>query len=288
MAEPRPAWPGSGRGAAPGAFTTRRLERIAEDALRAADVVGVLPTPLEALHPVAGIRALEPLPALPDGIRTPGRRLLGALWFEERTIFLEQQQSAARRRFTEAHELMHALCPWHAAVLREDTGDELFKATRDRIEVEANLGAGMLLFQGRRFAERVGAEPPSLSTPLALAREYGASAHAAAHHYVLTHAAAVAMLVVGRFPQRDGSLPVWRSVESRRYRERCKGVAATIPPGLAAGTPLRELVEAARRASEPAVAALRWRHRDGAVRRMVAHAHYNRHAFLVLLAPAAY
>lgn len=270
----------------PPPFTSRRVERIAEEALHAAGVIGVVPTPLEALHPVAGIRAVEALPALPERIRTPGRKLLGALWFEERSIFLDQGQSAARSRFTEAHELVHALCPWHVAVLREDTGDELFKATAERIEAEANLGAGMLLFQGRHFAERASEEPPSLSTPLALAREYGASVHAAAHQYVATHAAAIALLVVGRFPRRDGSLPVWRGVESARYRERFSRVAAIVPRGVLSGSPLRELVEAARRASEPAVASLPWRHRTGGVRRVVAHAHYNRHAFLVLLEPA--
>jgi IrrE N-terminal-like domain len=269
------------------AFTTRRLERIAEDALAAAGVLGVLPTPLEALHPVAGVRAVEPMPALPEQIRTPGRALLGALWFDERTIFLEEDQSVARRRFTEAHELMHALCPWHEAVLREDTSDELFRsAAVDAIEAEANAGAGLLLFQGRHFAARVAAERPSISAPLALAREYGASVHAALHHYVLTHAAALAMLVVGRFPRRDGSLPVWRSVESRRYRQRFDRAAAAMPDGLLPGSPLRELVEAARRASEPPVARLPWADPRGGVRRVRAHAHYNRHAFLVLLEPA--
>jgi hypothetical protein len=271
----------------PSAFTNRRLERIAEDALKAAGVLGVLPTPLDALRPVAGIRAVEPMPALPERIRTPGRRLLGAMWFEERTIFLEQGQSEARRRFTEAHELMHALCPWHEAVLREDTSDELFRSAVDALEAEANAGAGMLLFQGRSFAARVAAERPSISAPLSLAREYGASAHAALHHYVATHAAALAMLVVGRFPRRDGSLPVWRSVESRRYRRRFDRAAAAIPRGLVPGSPLRDLVEAARRASEPAVARLSWTDPHGAVRRVRAHAHYNRHAFLVLLEPAA-
>src|ERR687897_621040 len=93
------------------AFTARRLERIAEDALAASGALGVLPTPLEALRGVAGIRAVEPMPALPERVRTPGRELLGALWFEERTIFLEQGQSEARRRFTEAHELAHGLIP---------------------------------------------------------------------------------------------------------------------------------------------------------------------------------
>jgi IrrE N-terminal-like domain len=267
------------------AFTTGRLERIAEDALAAAGVLGVLPTPLEALHGVAGIRAVEPMPALPEHVRTPGRRLLGALWFDERAMFLEQQQSEARRRFTEAHELMHALCPWHEAVLREDTSDELFRTAVDAIEAEANAGAGMLLFQGGHFAARVAAERPSISAPLALAREYGASVHAALHHYVLTHAAALAMLVVGRFPRRDGSLPVWRSVESRPYRRRFARAAAAMPHGLLPGSPLRELVEAARRADEPAVARLPWSDAHGGPRRVRAHAHYNRHAFLVLLEP---
>jgi IrrE N-terminal-like domain len=266
------------------AFTTRRLERIAEDALAGAGVLGTLPTPLEALHPIAGIRAVEPIPALPGRVRTPGRDLLGALWFEERTIFIEEAQSEPRRRFTEAHELMHALCPWHEVVLREDTSDELFRSTADQIEAEANAGAGMLLFQGRHFAARVASERPSISAALALAREYGASVHAALHHYVVTHAAALAMLLVGRFPRRDGSLPVWRSVESRRYRRRFDRAAAAFPGGLLPGSPLRELVEAARCADEPAVARLPWGAGAGRVR---AHAHYNRHTFLVLLEPAA-
>jgi len=269
----------------PSAFTSRRLARIAEDALAAAGVLGELPTPLEALRPVARIGAVEAMPALPDHVRTPGRQLLGALWFEERTIFLDEGQSEPRRRFTEAHELMHALCPWHEAVLREDTRAELFRSTVDQIEAEANAGAGMLLFQGRHFGDRIATERPSISAPLSLAPEYGASAHAALHHYVLTHAAALAMLVVGRFPRRDGSLPVWRSVESRRYRQRFDRAAAAIPGGLPPESPLRKLVEAARRASEPAVARLPWVDPRGGVRRVRAHAHYNRHAFLVLLEP---
>jgi hypothetical protein len=267
-------------------FTQGRLEAIAERALERAGVLGILPTPLEALHPIAGIRAVEPLPALPDRVRTPGRRLLGALWFEERAIFLEEGQSEARRRFTEAHELMHALCPWHEAVLREDTRDELFRATVDQIEAEANLGAAMLLFQGRRFTDRVARERPSIGAPLALAKEYGASAHAALHHYVLNHAAALALLVVGRFPRRDGSLPVWGSVESRRYLQRFDRAAAATPRGLLPGSPLRDLFEAARRSSEPPAARLPWTDPRGRVRRVLAHAHDNRHAFLVLVHPA--
>ena len=225
-------------------------------------------------------------PRCRTGSGRPAGALLGALWFEERALFLDEGQSEPRRRFTEAHELMHALCPWHEAVLREDTQDELFRTAVASIEAEANAGAGMLLFQGRHFATRAAAERPSIGAPLALAREYGTSVHAALHHYVATHAAALALLVVGRFPRRDGSLPVWRSVESRRYRRRFDRAAASMPRGLLPDSPLRELVEAVRRGAGPAVAKLPWDGARGGPRRVRAHAHYNRHAFLVLLEPA--
>ena len=58
--------------AEPAAFTLRRIERIADDALRAAGVLGVVPTPLDAVAAVAGVRAVAPMPALPDAVRTPG------------------------------------------------------------------------------------------------------------------------------------------------------------------------------------------------------------------------
>jgi hypothetical protein len=114
----------------PPPFTRARVEAIVEDALARAGAAGVLPTPLDAVAAVAGVRAVADIGELPGGVRTPGRRLLGALWFEERTVFLERAQSAPRRRFTTAHELVHALCPWHEAVLREDTEDELFRTAR--------------------------------------------------------------------------------------------------------------------------------------------------------------
>ena len=85
--------------------------------------------------------ARRDIAALPAGLATPGRALLGALWFEERTIYVDLSQPEPRRRFTDAHEAMHALCPWHEATLREDTEAELFRATRAAIEAEANYGA---------------------------------------------------------------------------------------------------------------------------------------------------
>ena len=152
----------------PGAYTRRRLERIADEALRSVGALGVVPTPLDAIAQTLAID-IAPIAAL---ARPDGAPLLGALWFEERTLFVERDQSPVRRRFTEAHELMHALCPWHREVLRTDTAADLFGPTAQAIEAEANAGAGMLItsvapdsraapsrWRGRRRSPRRTAHP---------------------------------------------------------------------------------------------------------------------------------
>jgi hypothetical protein len=263
-------------------YTARRIEAIVDRALEQSGALGVLPTPLAAVAEHARIRAVEPVTALPDGIRTRAREVLGALWFEERVLYVDERQSAPRRRFTEAHELVHALCPWHAAVLREDTEDELFRPVADAVEAEANAGAGMLIFQGSAFAARAAGAPCSMAAALALAREHGASVHATLHHYAHTHPDAVALLAAGRFPRRDGSLPVWRSVESRRFRA-AAGSAAALLPAVAPGSALHELTHAARTSRVPVGTPIALRDRTGAVRPWIAEAYDNRHAVLVLL-----
>jgi Zn-dependent peptidase ImmA (M78 family) len=248
-------------------YAARRIREIVDDALERSGAAGLLPTPLEPVREHAGLEVVEA-----SGL---GRDVLGAVWLEERAMFVDHRQSAPRRRFTEAHELIHALCPWHEAVLRLDTARELFGPARLAIEAEANLGAAMLIFQGSSFAAEAAALPTSLDAVRQLAARYGASLHAALHHYVQTHREPVAMLTVGRFPCKDGSLPVWHRVESGAVVER-PGLldAADVPQGSA----LRELVETARRSTTPPVATIAGP--GGALR---AEAHYNRHAFLVLL-----
>lgn len=244
-------------------YTAGRIGAIVEDALRRSGALGVHPTPLEAVRAHAGLEVVES-----PGLR---REVLGAVWLEERALFVDAGQSAPRRRFTEAHELIHALCPWHEAVLRLDTAAELFGPARRALEAEANAGAAMLLFQGSSFAAEAAALPTTLGSVATLAERYGASLHATLRQYVQTHPEPVAMLTVGRFPRKDGSLPVWQRLGRLAGRFGAGG--------LAQGSALRALVEAARRSSSPPRASI-----VSGGRRVIAEAHYNRHAFLVLLA----
>jgi hypothetical protein len=255
------------------AFTRRRLERIADEALRRAGVLGVVPTPLDAVAQAAAIE-IEPVAALSTAADQP---LLGAMWLEQRTLFLERRQSRPRLRFTQAHELMHALCPWHGPALRTDTAAELFGPAREALEAEANAGAGLLVFGGSRFS---GGDGVAMDEALALAAAHGASAHATLHHCVEADRGASALLVAGRFPGPDGALPVWRSIESAGFRRRFGPALALVPGGLAVGSALRDVAEQARMTREPPAGVVTL-----AGRRFAAEAHDNRHVVLVLLRP---
>ena len=93
-------------------FTRRRIAALAATALRESGAEGVLPTPLEAVRRWAGVETVVDV--------APGEGILGAYWYEERAVFIDGGQSEPRRRFTEAHEAIHALCPWHRATLMLD------------------------------------------------------------------------------------------------------------------------------------------------------------------------
>ena len=150
------------------------------------------PTPLEALHPVAGIRAVERMPALPDRVAHARVAACSARSGSRSARSSSRSRSPRRaaaspRRTSSCTRCARGTRPSCARTRRTSCS----APPSTQIEAEANLGAAMLLFQGRRFADRVARERPSIGAPLALAKEYGASAHAALHHYVLTHAAAL-------------------------------------------------------------------------------------------------
>jgi hypothetical protein len=270
------------------AFTRTRIARLCEDVLRRSGALGVLPTPLDAVLDDLGVREHAHFARIPFAPEVR-ERVLGAIWFEERMLIVDSRQSAPRRRFTEAHEALHLLCPWHAAVFRLDTEAELFGALTRGVEAEANFGAGQLIFQGGSFLADALEHERSLRTPFALARAYGASHHAAAHHYVEGHPDPVALIVAGRWPRSDGTLPIWRSIESRSFAHRFGRLPACMPAGRlnvreGPDAPLAAAIDEARRSSEPASMPLRLRDRGGRIRSFDAEVFNNRHCHLVFVA----
>jgi hypothetical protein len=222
--------------------------------------------------------------------RSRGDRLkkwLGAYLFKADVAFVDFSQTAGRARFTEAHELGHQVIPWHRGAYVDDE-QSLFRDTEALLEKEANLAAAHLIFQGAPFFERAYDYPLSLRTPILLANEFEASLHSTIRFYVEQHAEPVAVVIAGRYPRYDGTVPIFQALESKAFHARFGPVATRFPtwslPDAETG-PLGPLLKEARHAIEPPQHAVRLRDVAGASHRFVAEAFFNQYSFFLTFTP---
>lgn len=273
-----------------------RVLQTAERLLVRAEVAGILPTPLDVVAATAGIEEVLDVSALttPLMARKPSflKRVVGALWYREQVAFVDYSQAEVRARFTEAHEIAHRALPWHRQAHELFLDDErtLDAATEDDLEVEANLMAAHLLFQGRRFHERAVDYQLGLATPLLLAEEFGTSLHATIRYYVEQHPEPLALAVLGHIQRPDGSVPVWTALESPEFAHSHGSFIDWFPDHklrVGEGDDIRPLGQVAFQALQGGHAPtlnLRRRHADE-VRRYSAEAFYNQRCVFVLVAP---
>lgn len=220
-------------------FTRRTIIGLAEAKLHAADVVDVLPTPLERVAEVAGVAEIVAIDDIPDDLvaSKPNalKRILGAYLYKSNTAFVDLSQPTGRRRFILAHETGHKIVPWHEDSHHLDDEIRLFRDSEEELEEEANLAGTLLMFQGARFHQRALDFENSLRTPIALSDEYGASMHASIWYYTEHHPEPVALIIAGQHARADGTVPVWHSVQSRTFTERFGSIRQWLP---ARGVPI--------------------------------------------------
>jgi hypothetical protein len=269
----------------------RQILAATEQALRRADAYGVVPTPLKVVGEAAGVENVIDISQAPAEIgprRSLLRKWLGAYLYRAETVFVDLSQPRGRARFIEAHELGHCVVPWHRAAYIDDERT-LFNDTELTLELEANLAAAHLIFQGRPFFERALDYPVSLRTPLLLADQFDASLHATIRYYVEHHVEPLALLILGRYRRFDGTVPIFVAVESAAFRERFGPIATRFPSGsfpLGDGSPLGPLVRSSHLAVEPPALELPVRELSGASKRFVAEAFFNNRCYFVTFAPA--
>jgi hypothetical protein len=268
----------------------RQILAAAEQALRRADAYGVVPTPLGAVGESAGVEAVVDISELPTDVvpkRSRLRKWLGAYLFRAETAFVDLSQPRGRARFIEAHEIGHRVVPWHRGAYVDDE-QTLFRDTELMLELEANLAAAHLIFQGRPFFERALDYPLSLRTPLLLADEFDASLHATIRYYVEQHVEPVAVLICGKHRRLDGTVPIFVAVESAAFRQRFGPIGSRFPSGavpLDDTGPLGPLVAASRLAVEPPQTEVVLRELSGTPKRFVAESFFNRRCHFVTFAP---
>lgn len=113
-----------------------------------------------------------------------GKKLLSALsksklcafWVPESSrILIDSTVPDLRKRWIEAHEIIHSVTPWHREFLLGDNRETLDPACHAVIEAEANYGAGKLLSLGNRLPMESRDLDLSFASIQKLAKRYGNS-----------------------------------------------------------------------------------------------------------------
>lgn len=189
------------------------IRRIATTLLRRADAGDRLPTPVDDIVEVVGLLEVDdyvlteskisqaPL-ALRKLLRSAARKVRGALDRRERVLHVSPNVHVpAQRQFVRCHEVMHDALPWQRDLLvLGDTAQTLAPDIELLFEREANQGGAELLFQLDLLAKVARDYPTDITTPVALAKMFGASIHATFHRWVETHEQPVCGLVLSADP----------------------------------------------------------------------------------------
>jgi hypothetical protein len=276
----------------PNELARRQILAVSQQALKLAGVYGELPTPLDAVGEAIGVAEVIDVSQLPDDliVKKPSalKKILGAYFFPAETAFVDFSQPEGRARFIQAHELGHRLVPWHAGAYLDDE-QRLFRETEEVFELEASLAGAHLILQGRPFLERALEYPVSLKTPLLLADLFKASLHATIHYYIEQYPEPVAGLIAGRIRRADGTIPIWRAIESATFRSQFGPLATAFPTKCllldAEAKPLGPLLVEAQTALEPPAAPVVMHDLNRVQQRLTGETFYNQRCYFVMLAP---
>jgi hypothetical protein len=92
---------------------------------------------------------------------------------DRKRILIDKATPTPKLRWTEGHEIIHGILPWHAELMLGDTEQTLNPACHDDLEAEANYGAGQLLFLRDNFAVVARDLPVALASVQGLAKDFG-------------------------------------------------------------------------------------------------------------------
>jgi len=103
---------------------------------------------------------------------------------ESKKIYIDEDLHDIKKRWTEAHEVVHSVIPWHAGYALGDTKTTLSPACHEIIEAEANFGAGRLLFPQIQFRDFCSSSPASMAALRDVAKVFGNSITSTLWRYV--------------------------------------------------------------------------------------------------------
>ncbi len=152
---------------------------------------------------------------------------LSALFLPDRKrILVDGSVPELKKRWYETHEIAHSLIPWHAEYTLGDDRSTLSHGCHDRIEAEANFGAGRLLFPMEAFAQQRVASPMNLGRVRAIAKHFGNTITSTLWRCV-EESDELMFATIGEHPRRarEGKLFIEYFVRSRAFSESFSNVS---------------------------------------------------------------
>jgi hypothetical protein len=138
-------------------------------------------------------------------IKAVTKKVLALVSVKEQLILISDELPQPRVPFAKAHELGHAVLPWHNAIFWACDEHDLMPGTRDQLEFEANTFASEIIFPDALMQPFRTNYPVSLETVLLLKQTSGGSIEAAAYAYVRNHPEKVVLVVLDHVKDEEGN-----------------------------------------------------------------------------------
>lgn len=212
-----------------------RVRAEAERALKKADALGRLPTPVEDIMLAAGVE--EPPEDLlnedfiarmrqkaGDALKRAVRKVMGLFDARARLVFVDRSLYSLKQKFVRLHETAHGFIPWQRGLYAvvEECDQSLDPDVADQFDREANVFASEVLFQLNAFSEEAEGSEFGIRVPMNLSGKYGASIYASIRQYVSKNWRTCVVLVLEppEFIAGDGFRAAFRRcVPSSRFLE---------------------------------------------------------------------
>jgi hypothetical protein len=92
---------------------------------------------------------------------------------DRRQILIDDSLPNLKKRWSEGHEIVHSLVPWHAEYMLGDNKVTLAPSCHDQIEAEANFGTGRLFFPPTELLTLIQASPLDFRRIQAISAHFG-------------------------------------------------------------------------------------------------------------------
>lgn len=201
------------------------IDNIVYDILKRSKSLDIFPTPVDKIVQYCELLDKDTFHSIPknyfskkkDALERALKKVIGVLDRKQKIIYIDPELPNIKKSFVKLHEVGHHSLPWQTAVSYEDTEFTLSSDVKEIFEAEANYFASSSLFQLDRFEEEMSKLPLEILSPMALAKKFGGSNHAAIRRYAECSTKKCALLVLEKISGSQQTLKLRNSFQSPSF-----------------------------------------------------------------------